>query len=309
MQPKIKAKVSCTDRVVGEISRVIVDPVTKEISHLVVRADGKERLVATDEHLESVTEDGARLRCPSEAFYSFELFRRDDFVEVKEVEIAQLERRLDVVPGETLVPIPEIEKDIERRTFLQRFTHVIGAAIALPMVYPILRYILHPMYRPLDNSWLKFGKADQVREIDFPKLVKFEKDVQEGFLERTFTKSHWAMKASPEALEKIYNNKDLDFKDKQGNLLWVNKHDEPIVVFSGKCPHLGCAYRLRKHRRFGQAFICPCHLTAFALTGAVLDGPSPRPLDILPSRVNGRGEIEIIDMEFKAGKEDQIRIA
>ena len=42
--------------------------------------------------------------------------------------------------------------------------------------------------------------------------------------------------------------------------------------------------------------------------GKVLDGPAPRSLDALPIRVSGSGEVEIIDMEFKAGTKTQIRI-
>jgi Rieske Fe-S protein len=44
------------------------------------------------------------------------------------------------------------------------------------------------------------------------------------------------------------------------------------------------------------------------MSGEVLDGPSPRPLDILPVKVASTGEIQIIDMEFKAGKAEQVRI-
>ncbi|MBI5411123.1 MAG: hypothetical protein HZA21_03930, partial [Nitrospirae bacterium] len=35
-QPKLKSKVQCTDREVGEVTKVIVDPITKEVSHIVV---------------------------------------------------------------------------------------------------------------------------------------------------------------------------------------------------------------------------------------------------------------------------------
>jgi Rieske Fe-S protein len=55
-------------------------------------------------------------------------------------------------------------------------------------------------------------------------------------------------------------------------------------------------------------FLCPCHLSIYDATGKVLDGPAPRRLDSLPIRVSPNGEIEIIDMEFKAGTKSQTRI-
>ena len=40
MQPKLKSKVLCTDREVGEVTKVIVDPLSQEVSHIVVGGDG-----------------------------------------------------------------------------------------------------------------------------------------------------------------------------------------------------------------------------------------------------------------------------
>ena len=308
MQPKIKSKVHCTDHEVGEVSFVIVDPLTHDISHLVVRTGTQELLVAANGNVSGITEDRVQLAFASAALANCEPFRRADYVSVKDVEIAHLERHLDVLPGDALVPVPALEKNIERRTFLQRFTNAIGLVMAVPLLYPVLRYLTFPMFQPLDNTWVKLGRADQVNKPDLPKVVKYERKVKEGFLEREFTKSHWALKASAEMLEKVYGGKDREFHDASGKVVWVNKKNADLVVFSGKCPHLGCAYRWRKHKRFGQTFVCPCHLTVFDPSGKVLDGPAPRPLDVLPSRVNAKGDIEIIDMEFKAGRTDQVRI-
>jgi Rieske Fe-S protein len=308
MQPKIKSKVSCTDREMGEVSRVVVDPLTREISHLVVKISQGEFLVPTEGNLSNCTDEQVQLSLSSASLTNFPAFRREDYVLVKEVEIPHLERHLEVDPGEALVPIPALEKNIGRRTFLSRFTNTIGAVVGFSLVYPVMKYIIHPMYAPFDNSWVPMASVNRLTNVDLPKLIKYPKTVQEGFLVRDFNKSHWAVKASPELLDKIYQGKDREFHDKDGKVLWVNEKNVDIVVFSGKCPHLGCAYRWRKHKQFGEAFICPCHLSIFASSGEVLDGPSPRGLDILPVRVAGNGQIDIIDMEFKAGKSEQHRI-
>ena len=66
---------------------------------------------------------------------------------------------------------------------------------------------------------------------------------------------------------------------------WVVKNpDGEVTAFSPRCTHLGCAYRwaAAKHE-----FLCPCHASRFAITGKVLSGPAPRPLDRYEVRVEG----------------------
>jgi Rieske Fe-S protein len=231
--------------------------------------------------------------------------RREDFVELKEVEIAGLERHLEVTPGETLVPIPQIEKDPSRRAFFIKLSNAIGVVLALPLVYPIFRYLTQPLYRPLDNSWTKIGNPNRISEINSPQQMKFQKEVREGYLTREFNKSHWVVKATPDLLEQIYGGKDKEYKDQKGKVIWVNQKETEFVVYAGKCPHLGCAYRWKKNK---ERFFCPCHLSIYELSGKVVSGPAPRPLDVLPTRVSPSGDIEIIDAEFKAGKTHMIRI-
>lgn len=315
MQPKLKSRARCSDRDVGEISRVIVDPITKTISHLVLRSEEKEWIIPFDDRV-SVNSETIMLSFPSSTLPQFPVLHREDFVELKEVELAGVEHRLEVVPGETLVRIPEIEKDPSRRAFFIKFTNAIGVALALPLIYPILRYLMQPLYRPFDNRWIRIAKADQFEQEDVPRVVKFKKEIKEGYLTRKFEKSGWVIRASDAVREKVYSwreklykEQNIEFRDQKGNVFWVNDPGVEFVVFSGKCPHLGCAYRWKEnHKKFGKVFWCPCHLSIYDLGGKVLDGPAPRPLDILPTRLSPSGDIEIIDAEFKAGKTNMIRI-
>jgi Rieske Fe-S protein len=59
----------------------------------------------------------------------------------------------------------------------------------------------------------------------------------------------------------------------------------------------------------GQVFLCPCHLSIYDSAGTVLDGPAPRMLDVIPIKVSATGDIEVIDVEYKAGTKKQVRIA
>ena len=54
--------------------------------------------------------------------------------------------------------------------------------------------------------------------------------------------------------------------------------------FSLACPHAGCRV---VHQPATGEFLCPCHGSAFAPTGAVLAGPAARPLDRFVLTVEG----------------------
>jgi Rieske Fe-S protein len=308
MTIKIKSKVRCSDREVGEVSRVIIDPIAKVISHVVVQSDGMERVVPVDGH--AVITDGlVQLEFPSSKMGQYPALERGLYQQVKEVEIAGLERHLEVFPGEALVPVPTLERDLTRRAFFTKFTNAIGVVLALPLVYPVLRYLTFPMFPGYNNAWLKIGNISQVTEIDKPKQVRFKKTVKEGYLERTFEKANWVVRMSDDVRKEIFHGKPMEYKDESGKVYWVDNPDQPVVVYSGKCPHLGCAYKWKEnHKRFGKVFWCPCHLSIYDVGGKVLDGPAPRRLDVLPMRLTGTGDIEVIDAEFKAGKDHQIRI-
>jgi Rieske Fe-S protein len=311
MQPQIKSKVRCIDREVGEVTRVIVDPISHQVSHIVVGgngAGGPERQVPAST-IQRVTEDLVELRSPSTEWETFPTFNRCEFVTIHEVEIAHLEEHVHVEPGEVLVPIPELERNVKRRTFFANFTHAIGLLVALPLAFPVLRYLMKPMYAPFDNSWIKIGNVNKIKTEDVGVQFKYKKKVKEAFMpESEIDKNVWILKASPETLDKVYKGKDMDFYDSTGRIVWSNKKDVPYVVFSGKCPHLGCGYKWRAHKVLGQVFLCPCHLSIYDASGKVLDGPAPRPLDALPIQVTANGDIQIIDMEFKAGTKSQARI-
>jgi Rieske Fe-S protein len=309
MQPKLKSKVRAADREIGEVTRVIMDPLSREVSHIVVSLNGSgERQVAMV-HVQSVSDHVVELRSAASEIMALPAFKRDDFVTTHEIEIAHLDENIHVAPGEVLVPIPELEKSVKRRTFFTNLTHAIGFLIGLPIAYPVLRYLMVPMYQPFDNSWLKIGNVSKIKQDDVGVQFKYKKKVKEAYLpEAEIEKNVWILKTTSPVLEKIYQGKDMEFRDAAGNSVWVNKKEVPYVAFSGKCPHLGCGYKWRHHKLLGDVFLCPCHLSIYDAGGKVLDGPAPRPLDALPIKVSASGDVQIIDMEFKAGTKAQVRI-
>jgi len=313
MQPKLTAKARCSDGEVGKISKVIVDPLSREISHVVVREyNGQQvdRQVPIGQVQEVPNEEEIVLRCSASEFGQFPVLDRDEFVTIHDVEIAHLEDHLHVDPGEILVPYPRLEHPVPRRNFFANMTHAIGALITLPLVFPVLKYLMMPMYQPYDNSWFKVGNVNKIQKENIGYQFKFSRGFKEAFMpEQQIEKNIWVVKATPELRKAVYGGKDKKFYNNKGDVVWVNKANKPYIGYSGKCPHLGCAYKWRRTKNFPDGvFLCPCHLSFYDASGKVLDGPAPRPLDVLPMDVNGAGEVKIIDVEYKAGVKKQIRL-
>ncbi len=70
----------------------------------------------------------------------------------------------------------------------------------------------------------------------------------------------------------------------EANAWVVNQGAGRITAFSPICTHLGCLYRWQAA---AHQFVCPCHGSRFAISGEVLAGPAPRPLDRYEVRLEG----------------------
>jgi cytochrome b6-f complex iron-sulfur subunit len=67
-----------------------------------------------------------------------------------------------------------------------------------------------------------------------------------------------------------------------GRFYLVRLKEGGFLALYRECTHLGCTVPwLPTERRFQ----CPCHASAFDITGAVLNPPAPRPLDLLAVRI------------------------
>ena len=58
--------------------------------------------------------------------------------------------------------------------------------------------------------------------------------------------------------------------------------DGGFLALHRECTHLGCTVPWSADKR---RFVCPCHASTFDITGQVLAPPAPRPLDLLPVRI------------------------
>lgn len=75
----------------------------------------------------------------------------------------------------------------------------------------------------------------------------------------------------------------------QGRFYLARLEDGGFLGLYRKCTHLGCAVPWDQTR---HEFICPCHASAFDETGAVLNPPAPRPLDLFAVSIEG-GQVRV----------------
>jgi cytochrome b6-f complex iron-sulfur subunit len=89
----------------------------------------------------------------------------------------------------------------------------------------------------------------------------------------------------------------------RGRFYLARLEDGGFLALSRKCTHLGCTVPwVEKEMKFA----CPCHASAFDITGEVIHAPAPRPLDIYPIFI----ENNIVKVDTsKAIKRNQFKIS
>lgn len=78
---------------------------------------------------------------------------------------------------------------------------------------------------------------------------------------------------------------NFNYPTERDSAILIRTADGSYRAYGQKCTHLSCpVYYARDHQRLE----CPCHEGAFdALTGNVLYGPPPRPLDVIQIETRG----------------------
>lgn len=90
---------------------------------------------------------------------------------------------------------------------------------------------------------------------------------------------------------------------RQGQFYLARLTDGGFLALSRTCTHLGCTVPWDGD---GERFVCPCHSSAFDITGEVLSPPAPRALDWFPVRIeNGIVKVDT----RKAMKRNSFEIA
>ena len=146
--------------------------------------------------------------------------------------------------------------------------------IALALGGPFISFLLSPFY--LSDKKQKFVKVPGFNALppEQPTKMVFPYIQKDSFLTQNQTLDVWVVKHSPMA----------------------------ATVYSPMCTHLGCQYDWKGDQ---QQFVCPCHASIFDPSGKVTAGPAPRPLDMLPYKIEN-GELFVQWEVYKPGTSKKI---
>jgi quinol---cytochrome c reductase iron-sulfur subunit, bacillus type len=162
-----------------------------------------------------------------------------------------------------------------RRRFFEWVIKASAGFIALSLTVPLIGYLISPGLKRKAQSWVDVAPVNELA-TGVPKQLEYVATLQDGYQETKTQKAVWAVKQA----------------------------NGEVTVFSPMCTHLGCGY----HWDGGsQQFKCPCHGSVFDVSGRVVAGPAPRPLDALPSKVE-QGRLHVVFKEFKSGVASQIEL-
>ena len=162
-----------------------------------------------------------------------------------------------------------------RRTFFRWVTRAAAGLIGLGLAIPLAGYVISPALKRRAQSWVEVGQLGTLQEGE-PTQLDYVAIVRDGYMEAKTQKAVWAVKHP----------------------------DGAVTVFAPLCTHLGCGYHWDTTDR---RFKCPCHGSVYDVTGAVLAGPAPRPLDRLPTKIE-EGRLLVMYKEFKSGQKVPIEL-
>jgi menaquinol-cytochrome c reductase iron-sulfur subunit len=163
------------------------------------------------------------------------------------------------------------ETSTTRRTFLSYAAAACAAFIGVVAGIPILGYLLSPLRVKQAATWVDVGRIGDFAG-SIPQVVQFTLTRRDGWVEVKAASSCWILATG------------------SGN----------FFAFNGRCTHLGCAYSWKTDGEYAQKFFCPCHDGVYDREGRVLDGPPPRPLDRLETKVEN-DRLFVLYQDFQVG--------
>jgi quinol---cytochrome c reductase iron-sulfur subunit, bacillus type len=173
---------------------------------------------------------------------------------------------------------------MKRGSFLKLISAIGSGILGLALGVPAVATFLSPVFKKRRaDAWVALGEAEFF-DWDVPIRIDIPQTVQDAWVESRILRSVW-----------IYTQDGEDF-----------------TVYNGRCTHLACQYAwdeevdLTFHPE-SDVFHCPCHHAIFRLTGEVIRGPAPRPLDTLEWKIED-GILYALYVDFRPGIPDKVAI-
>jgi len=162
-----------------------------------------------------------------------------------------------------------------RRRFLVAMIAIASFLLAIILGIPFISALLGPKYRAGKEKWVKVADLQSIPEGE-PVRLNFVQAEQDAYIQQNAVRSVWV----------------------------VRRSQSEVTAYSPICPHAGCYYNWSAQLR---RFACPCHASVFEISGPVVSGPAPRPLDTLPARID-KGSLFVVWKRFKAGVPEKIEV-
>jgi len=170
-------------------------------------------------------------------------------------------------------PRSQEPEDIQKRNFIKGMTAAILCFITIFLTIPFVSYLIPSSNEGTEKKYIKVPGFPGL-PVDAPSKMTFQDVDIQAFITSNI----------------VYD-------------IWVIKHAaDKATVYSPLCPHLNCRYTFVDNQ-----FKCPCHGSVFNEDGKCTGGPSPRPLDTLPYKIEG-GELYVKWELFKAGVPEKVEV-
>jgi menaquinol-cytochrome c reductase iron-sulfur subunit len=150
---------------------------------------------------------------------------------------------------------------VTRRTLMTGGALGVGGLATMAFGLPALGFALGPNFsRTEPHRWQDIGKPEDFNKDNYTQaVIDLVADVADSGKTTIYVRRY---------------NPQIDGKTT----------NEPYVVISNRCMHLGCPVR---YVQAAQRFICPCHGGVYGPLGQVDGGPPVRPLDRFYNKVEG----------------------
>jgi menaquinol-cytochrome c reductase iron-sulfur subunit len=165
----------------------------------------------------------------------------------------------------------------DRRKVLKALAAAGGAVGCGALAVPTVRFLVAPASGGGGGGrWIKTVALDALHEGE-PKRVALVSDRRDA----------WTLEKAVEL-----------------GAAWLVRKGDAVIAYSVTCPHLGCAVDRASN---GPGFYCPCHDSSFDVAGGKLNGPSPRALDALETRIED-GFVLVHFERFRQGIPEKVAV-
>jgi Rieske Fe-S protein len=140
------------------------------------------------------------------------------------------------------------QNKLSRRDFMKTAIWGMGGLIGIGYGIAAVAYVVGPALKKQGTeTWVRLGSTSKV-ELGVPTLYTFTIETQTGWITNTQEMSTYILTTD----------------------------GRTYIAMSNVCTHLGCRVRWIADQ---EEFFCPCHNGVFDISGNVISGPPPRPLD------------------------------